>query len=103
METSLLATKLFLPPSRPGVVKRPCLMSKIDSALGRALLLVSAPAGHGKTTLISDWVRQKQEIRIKGEIDGEWSDLMGGLTVEHADGETVLTHSKRPQYIVIDD
>ena len=35
---------------------------------------------------------QRIEIRIRGQIDGDWSDWLGGMTVTPtADGETVLS------------
>jgi LuxR family maltose regulon positive regulatory protein len=54
----LLVTKLFVPPPRPGVVLRPNLIKRLNEGLsvGRKLTLISAPAGFGKTTLISEWV-----------------------------------------------
>jgi LuxR family maltose regulon positive regulatory protein len=54
--TSLLATKLFVPPARPGLVQRPRLMERLQAILTYRLTLVSAPAGFGKTTLVSEWV-----------------------------------------------
>ena len=53
----ILATKLYIPPLRPGVVLRPRLIERLDEGvrLGRRLTLISAPAGFGKTTLISEW------------------------------------------------
>lgn len=53
---SLLATKLFRPPLRPGTVLRQRLLARLNNGLGRKLTLVAAPAGYGKTTLVSAWV-----------------------------------------------
>jgi LuxR family maltose regulon positive regulatory protein len=57
LELSLLTTKLFAPPPRPSLVARPHLLSRLDEALSPAcrLALLSAPAGFGKTTLVSEW------------------------------------------------
>ena len=55
MSTPLLATKLFLPPKRPKVVLRPRLIERLMAGIGRKLTLVSASAGFGKTTLVSEW------------------------------------------------
>jgi LuxR family maltose regulon positive regulatory protein len=54
----ILATKLYIPPSRRSVVLRPRLVERLNEGLaaGHRLTLVSAPAGFGKTTLVSDWV-----------------------------------------------
>ncbi len=56
MSTPILATKLFIPPPRPGSVIRRRLLERLDEGLHRTLTLVSAPAGFGKTTLVSEWV-----------------------------------------------
>lgn len=56
MPASVLATKLFIPPARPGLVSRPRLKAQLSDGRGRQLTLVSAPAGFGKTTLVSDWI-----------------------------------------------
>jgi LuxR family maltose regulon positive regulatory protein len=52
----LLSTKLFIPKPRPDIVSRPRLIEQLNEGLYRKLTLVSAPAGFGKTTLISEWV-----------------------------------------------
>jgi len=53
----LLSTKLFIPPSRPDLVIRTRLIEQLNAGLHRKLSLISAPAGFGKTTLVSEWVR----------------------------------------------
>jgi len=55
----LLRTKLYIPPVRPKQVARPRLSALIDGGLDRPLILVSAPAGYGKTTLVSGWVKDR--------------------------------------------
>jgi LuxR family maltose regulon positive regulatory protein len=52
----LLATKLYIPPVRTEVVSRPRLIERLNAGLNRKLTLISAPAGFGKTTLVSEWV-----------------------------------------------
>ena len=56
MSTPILATKLYIPPLRPKVVFRPRLIERLNEGLHRKLTLISAPAGFGKTTLVSEWV-----------------------------------------------
>ncbi|MGH3147334.1 MAG: AAA family ATPase, partial [Rubrobacter sp.] len=56
MSTPVLATKLYIPPPQPKVVLRPRLIERLSEGLHRRLTLVSAPAGFGKTTLLSEWV-----------------------------------------------
>ncbi|NMB57744.1 MAG: AAA family ATPase [Chloroflexi bacterium] len=55
METPVLATKLFIPTPRPKTVTRQRLIDLVSEGVHRKLTLVSAPAGYGKTTLISEW------------------------------------------------
>ena len=54
----LLATKLHLPASIPGLVPRPRLAELLDEGLRRGLVLACAPAGYGKTALLADWARR---------------------------------------------
>ena len=58
MAVQILATKLYVPPPRPGAVRRPRLMERLNKGLEhmRGVTLISAPAGFGKTTLVSEWV-----------------------------------------------
>jgi len=56
MSAPLLTTKLYIPPVRPGLVSRPRLIERLNAGLHCKLTLVSAPAGFGKTTLLSEWV-----------------------------------------------
>jgi LuxR family transcriptional regulator, maltose regulon positive regulatory protein len=62
MSTSVLATKLYIPLPRPKTVLRPRLIARLNEGLrqnqgfGRKLTLISAPAGFGKSTLVSEWV-----------------------------------------------
>src|SRR5437016_831940 len=54
--TPILATKLYLPRLRLNVVSRPRLLERLNEGLRRKLTLIAAPAGFGKTTLVSEWV-----------------------------------------------
>ncbi len=56
MSTPILTTKLYIPPPQPKVVLRPRLIEHLNEGLHRKLTLVSAPAGFGKTTLVSAWI-----------------------------------------------
>ena len=60
-DASLLSTKLFIPPPRPDHVSRPRLVQRLDEGLrlGRRLSVLSAPAGYGKTTLVSEWIAHR--------------------------------------------
>lgn len=54
----MLLTKLRIPSAGNYIVHRPELYEKLNIGLSRKLILISAPAGFGKTTLISDWANQ---------------------------------------------
>ena len=49
-------SKLHPPPSRAGWIERPRLMDRIAEATRLSVLLVAAPAGYGKSTVITQWV-----------------------------------------------
>jgi LuxR family maltose regulon positive regulatory protein len=53
----LLTTKFYIPPTRQKLVPRPRLIEQLNEGLNRRLTLISAPAGFGKTTLVSEWVQ----------------------------------------------
>ncbi|HZJ09155.1 MAG TPA: hypothetical protein VFD39_05630, partial [Trueperaceae bacterium] len=52
----ILGTKLFRPPTRPDVIARPRLSDRLNAGAHRKLALISAPAGFGKTTLVTTWL-----------------------------------------------
>jgi LuxR family maltose regulon positive regulatory protein len=56
---ALLRTKLQVPRLRPGLVPRPRLAGQLDEGLSRGLILVAAPAGYGKSVLLSGWARDR--------------------------------------------
>ncbi len=56
MSTPILGTKLYIPRPRPNVVSRPRLLERLNEGLHRKLTLIAAPAGFGKTTLVSEWI-----------------------------------------------
>ena len=61
LQDDLLATKLYMPPPRHDLVRRPRLTERLSAGLQGPLTLVVAPAGWGKTTLLSDWSAAQQE------------------------------------------
>jgi LuxR family maltose regulon positive regulatory protein len=65
MNIELLTTKYHIPPSRPNLLPRPHLIEHLNQGLGdlgstftRKLTLVCAPAGFGKTTVVTEWASQ---------------------------------------------
>ncbi len=56
----MLLTKLHIPPAGNNIVHRSELFEKLNTGLSRKLILISAPAGFGKTTVVSDWIEQNK-------------------------------------------
>lgn len=54
----LLATKLYIPEPRTDLVQRTRLVESLNTGIHRKVSLISAPAGFGKTTLLSEWIFQ---------------------------------------------
>src|SRR5437660_6616079 len=105
MPTPILATKLYIPRLRPNVVIRPRLIERLNEGLQRKLTLIAAPAGFGKTTLLSAWVagcdRQVAWLSLdKGESDPTLflTYLVAALqTIAPTIGEGVLGVLQSPQ------
>ena len=68
MPTLLLETKLYVPQSPRRLVLRPRLSERLDGGAASKLMLVSAPAGFGKTTLLAEWLADRTR----------WAGLAGG-------------------------
>ena len=58
MPVQLLSTKLSIPPLRSRLIARPRLIQKLNQGFECGFVLVSAPAGYGKTTLLTAWLDQ---------------------------------------------
>ncbi len=79
----LIKTKLFIPQRRPGLVSRPNLVNKLEQGAQRALTLVSAPAGYGKTTLLSEWT----DVLQKAEASKPW--VVSWLSLDPGDNDPI--------------
>ena len=73
----ILATKIYIPSPSPKAVLRPRLVERLNEGLSvrRKLTLISAPAGFGKTTLISEWVAGRKQ---QPETEAAWLSLDEG-------------------------
>ena len=87
MATALLETKLFLPRAPRQLVPRPRLNSLLNRAKSEKLLLVSAPAGFGKTTVLAEWLTRAGAPRDDG-LAAAWLSLDPGDN----DAETFWTY-----------
>jgi len=91
MAAPVLATKLYIPPPPPKVVVRTRLIERLNEGLsaGGKLTLISAPAGFGKTTLVSEWITGSDRQVAWLSLDKGDSDLTRFLTYLIAALQTV--------------
>jgi len=117
MTVPLLATKLYIPPPRPNLVPRLRLVERLNEGLHqrRRLTLISAPAGFGKTTLVTSWLSDSRSSfgdgdRVVNQVawlsldsgDNDpfrfWRYVVAALqTLDPAIGEEVLAALGSPQ------
>ncbi len=109
-EHHLLKTKLYVPPPRPNLVSRPRLVERLDAGMGHRLVLISAPAGFGKTTLLSEWISQSDTPVAWVSLDEGDNDPVQFLayfiaalqTIEKSIGNKALSVLQSPQPPPID-
>jgi LuxR family maltose regulon positive regulatory protein len=80
----LLVTKLQVPRPRPDLVPRARLRARLEAGLAGRLTLLSAPAGFGKTTLVSDWLRHG------GTAPGGPERRVAWLALDPGDADPIL-------------
>lgn len=101
----MLTTKLYIQPTRPELVPRPRLIERLNAGLQHKLTLISAPAGFGKTTLLSEWVSQSELAVSWVSLDEGDNDPIHFLsyltaaiqTIEPSIGKGVLGALQSPQ------
>jgi LuxR family transcriptional regulator, maltose regulon positive regulatory protein len=108
---ALLETKFYVPRPRRGLVSRPRLSERLDRGTASKLMLVSAPAGFGKTTLLTEWLaagpgapadaRSAAWLSLdRGDNDPAsfWAYVIAALrTVAAGIGESALALLRAPQ------
>jgi len=105
MPALILTTKLYIPPPRANLIARLRLTKQLNEDLHRKLTLVSAPAGFGKTTLLSEWLSGRgQPVAWFSLDEGDnnparfWSHFIAALqTVVPDIGLEALTALHSPQ------
>ncbi|WP_342431252.1 LuxR C-terminal-related transcriptional regulator [Neobacillus sp. FSL H8-0543] len=105
MNMPILSTKLYIPLPRTNVVLRPFLIERLNEGLDRKLTLISAAAGFGKTTLVSQWIagceRPVAWLSLdEGDHDSTrfLTHLVAALqTISENIGESVVGSIKSPQ------
>jgi LuxR family maltose regulon positive regulatory protein len=111
MSMPVLTTKFYAPPLRTEWVSRPRLIQRLNDALDRSFSLISAPAGFGKTTLLSEWLRQAQHPSAwlsldKGDNDPIrfWTYFINALQQMQPDlGEKALSELQSRQPPALED
>ena len=91
MPAPILATKLYIPPPRPKKILRPHLVERLNEGLQCKLSLISASAGFGKTTLVSEWISSLTHSPLPlREAPGETPGMgvrVAWLSLDEGDGD----------------
>ncbi|GCF06550.1 LuxR C-terminal-related transcriptional regulator [Dictyobacter arantiisoli] len=73
----LITTKLAIPPQYLNrLIPRTHVYTQMDAGLQRPFILVTAPAGFGKTTLVSEWIRQRHVQAVWVSLEETDNDLL---------------------------
>jgi len=76
----LLNTKFFVPRPTPNLLPRPHLIQWLENQINKRLILISAPAGYGKTTILADFLNASQHPYAWYQLDANDSDPTVFLT-----------------------
>jgi LuxR family maltose regulon positive regulatory protein len=80
----VLNTKLYIPPTRPDRVSRARLLERLNKGLHHKLTLISAPAGFGKTTLVTDWL---EDVRLQVKRESQADYKIAWLSLDENDND----------------
>jgi LuxR family maltose regulon positive regulatory protein len=92
MHNTILMTKLYTPVPAQDVVARPDLLARLTKGVTGKLTLISAPAGFGKTTLVSTWVAQSKMRVAWLALDADDGEPARFLAYIIASLQTVAPH-----------
>lgn len=82
----VITTKLYIPSFRSSLVARPYLVKRMNAGLDGKLTLISAPAGFGKTTIVSEWVNN---LRLNSAKGSEIINRVAWLSLDKGDDDYV--------------
>lgn len=91
--SSLLPGKLHTPKPPGPLVPRPKLLSQLDRSLNATLTVITAPAGSGKTRLVTEWLRDRKQPAGWVSLDKADADLARFLAYFTAAARTVYPES----------
>jgi LuxR family maltose regulon positive regulatory protein len=80
----LLTTKLYIPSTRPEIVHRTRLLEQLNEGLHRKLTLISAPAGFGKTTLVTEWL---DSLRLDAKKENQIENRIAWFSLDEGDND----------------
>lgn len=98
----LLRTKLHRPPVPTVHVRRARLLERLDKGGDQPVILVSAPAGYGKSMLVSCWLEIKGKPFAWLSLDRGDNDLQGFLSYFVAAVQTIFPQAARETQALID-
>ena len=75
MTTQIITTKLFVPSPRPELVSRPRLLERLERGAAGKLTLITAQAGFGKTSLLAEWIKRRDQPVCWLSLDEGDNDL----------------------------
>jgi ATP/maltotriose-dependent transcriptional regulator MalT len=105
----MIATKLFVPHLRRGLVARPRLRERLRRGAESKLTLVSAPVGFGKTTLLAEWLgeRASENRRVAwlslDAADADPTSFWTYVTAPHTAVVNDLASAPADVWLVLDD
>ena len=106
----MLLTKLYRPKTKPYLVYRQNLSDILDKAKNKKLVLVSAPAGYGKTTIVAQWIDKNNHSCAWYSLDNSDNEptvflnyLISGIqTIKNDFGQNALKLLNSPNRVNIE-
>ncbi|WP_165452241.1 response regulator [Paenibacillus thalictri] len=105
--SAIPSTKLHVPHVRKALVSRPRLIRKLNEGMETKLTLLSAQAGYGKTTALSEWVRQNGALTAWVSLDKRdneytqfWSCLTAAIQEQVPGFGQTVTHALEKEALV---
>jgi LuxR family maltose regulon positive regulatory protein len=89
----IIKNKLYRPPPQPDYVPRLRLLEQFEGWQQRPLTLISAPAGYGKTTLVTGWLETMDLPKVWVSLDGRDDDLVRFLNYFLAATRSIFPHT----------